>query len=369
MKRFKISPQLCFLFICFILLHLVYVQTVIPPQIGWWNYYGWRMNSGEILYKDIFCFLPPGYVYIMSFLYKIFGNFLFGYQIVGMILRWIEVYIVYSVVNTFTSSNVSFLCTFAGLVLEVSYLMDIPFDCNQLFGFYIILSSFFVTKALLSKKERTSNVNLIISGVCLGIGLVSKQTCIVIIFFAVLGIMIFYLQYREIRYMVQKVMIFISGIAIVVLPVIILLLVQNSLGDLFRCLSSSMTVKGDFGGFFGRVIQYQFHFLEVVISILLFVFIFVHEKYGKVTRSNIFQPYTKMIMREIYYLILFLLVFYRGCQIIETSTGGVISYAIVINGVLMYMAIRVMLIYLGKRTARIKGGVYLEYSKKCYPLL
>ena len=53
MKRLKIEPQLCFLLVCFVVLHIVYVQAVIPPQIGWWNYYAWRVNSGEILYKDI----------------------------------------------------------------------------------------------------------------------------------------------------------------------------------------------------------------------------------------------------------------------------------------------------------------------------
>ena len=58
-RRFRIEPQIWFLFICFILLHVVYEQAVIPPQHGWWNYYAWRIAKGDILYKDIFFYMPP----------------------------------------------------------------------------------------------------------------------------------------------------------------------------------------------------------------------------------------------------------------------------------------------------------------------
>lgn len=175
MKRLKIEPQLCFLLVCFVVLHIVYVQAVIPPQIGWWNYYAWRVNSGEILYKDIFCFLPPYYVYLYAFLYKIFGNLIIAYYIIGLIIRWIEVCVVYSITRSFASKNVSFVCTFIGLVLQVSYMMDIPFDYNQMIQFYVIMGSFFCVKALVQEEEKFANIYLAVSGAWLGIGLFQNK--------------------------------------------------------------------------------------------------------------------------------------------------------------------------------------------------
>ena len=135
MKARKISPYVYFITAIFIVIHLIYVQGVIPPLVGWWNYYAWRVDCGDILYKDIFCYLPSYFIYLTTFLYKIFGNFLMGFQIVGLILRFIEVCVIYSILNTFTSKNISFLSVFAGLVLEISYLMNMPYDYPQLIRF------------------------------------------------------------------------------------------------------------------------------------------------------------------------------------------------------------------------------------------
>ena len=47
------------------LVQLSYIQSAIPPQVGWWNYYGWQISEGKLLYKDIYCFLMPYFVWIM----------------------------------------------------------------------------------------------------------------------------------------------------------------------------------------------------------------------------------------------------------------------------------------------------------------
>lgn len=368
-KGFKIEPQICFLFVCFVLLHLTYVQAVIPPQVGWWNYFAWRINKGEILYKDIFCYLPPYYVYLVSFLYKLFGNFIMGYQILGLFLRWSEVYVVYSVTSSLASKNVSFLCTFVGLVLQISYLMDIPFDYNQMIRFYVIMSSFFCVKALLHEKEKLANIYLGISGIWLGIGLFSKQTCAVIIFFVVLGIMIFYLQRQTLTYVIRKIALFVSGVIIASLPGIIGLLVQGSFDDFIYCITSSMTVKGDFGGFGGRVMEYQFHFLEVMIAVLLFLLLLFQDKYEKGYCPKLFRPSTRIIAKEIYWFLAFVLTIYRSCQIIHTQTGIITSYIPILNSVLIYIGIRISLVCLRYAVCKVGQENILGYCKKLTPIV
>ena len=90
----KEIKRLSFYIICLIgialVIQLIYLQCLAPPQLGWWNYYAWRISKGDLLYKDIFCFLQPYYVWIMSFLYQFFGNKLFLYQVVGLVLRSLE---------------------------------------------------------------------------------------------------------------------------------------------------------------------------------------------------------------------------------------------------------------------------------------
>lgn len=46
------------------LVQLSYIQSAIPPQVGWWNYYGWQISEGKLLYKDI---------YIVSLCHILFG--------------------------------------------------------------------------------------------------------------------------------------------------------------------------------------------------------------------------------------------------------------------------------------------------------
>ena len=128
-----------------------------------------------VLYKDIFCFLPPYYVYLYAFLYKIFGNLIIAYYIIGLIIRWIEVCVVYSITRSFASKNVSFVCTFIGLVLQVSYMMDIPFDYNQMIQFYVIMGSFFCVKALVHEEEKFANIYLAVSGAWLGCGIKEEE--------------------------------------------------------------------------------------------------------------------------------------------------------------------------------------------------
>lgn len=369
MKRLKIEPQLCFLLVCFVVLHIVYVQAVIPPQIGWWNYYAWRVNSGEILYKDIFCFLPPYYVYLYAFLYKIFGNLIIAYYIIGLIIRWIEVCVVYSITRSFASKNVSFVCTFIGLVLQVSYMMDIPFDYNQMIQFYVIMGSFFCVKALVQEEEKFANIYLAVSGAWLGIGLFSKQTCVVIIFFAALGIMIFYLQRNQITYAIKKMVAFILGVFLACLPGLIGLVVQGSFKDFMNCITSSMTVKGDFGGLWGRVLQYQFHFLEVVIAALIFLLLLVKQRNKKGDCLKIFQDSARIIIKEVYYFVMFLLIIYRSGQIIQTETGNIASYSFVLNIVLVYLLIRTILVCLQKVVNKVEQKNIAEYSNKLSPII
>ncbi len=368
MKTIKISPQVCFMSVVFIAIHIIYVQGVIPPQVGWWNYYAWRLNNGDVLYKDIFCFLPPYFIYIITSLYNIFGSFLLGYQLFGLVLRFLEMCAVYSIINSFTSKNISFLASFAGMVLEISYLMNMPFDANQLLRFYIIMSAFFCMKALEQKKELLINVYLILSGIWLGIGMFSKQTCIVIIFFAFLGIGLFYLSEKGIIYTLKREVFFILGIAIACIPGILILIIQKSFSNFIYCITVSMSVKGGAEGVLERLFHYQTHFVEILIAVFVIILLFGQDQYRKHYKRKTFTKLTRVMAREIYLIILFFLILYRICQIIDIETGNMVSYKVIIIGTISYILIRLIMAFLKEAILKVPQEI-LAMMKKLTPII
>ena len=71
----------CALIVLFTIFSAVYVKGVIGTQFGWWHYYAWRMKEGDVLYKDIYLFMPPYFVFFTRLFYTFFSNHLIFYTI------------------------------------------------------------------------------------------------------------------------------------------------------------------------------------------------------------------------------------------------------------------------------------------------
>lgn len=61
-------------------------KSVISPQTGWWQYMAWRMQEGDLPYKDFFLYVPPYFVLLTRFLYSFFENNFIFYTIAGLSL-------------------------------------------------------------------------------------------------------------------------------------------------------------------------------------------------------------------------------------------------------------------------------------------
>ena len=72
LKKIESNPEIVWgviLIACFTLYSSLYVPHVIMPQQGWWQYYASRVLQGDVLYKDIYLYMPPYYVFFVCIFY------------------------------------------------------------------------------------------------------------------------------------------------------------------------------------------------------------------------------------------------------------------------------------------------------------
>lgn len=263
------------LFIISILIYqYTYITIVIPPQMGWWNYYGWRINEGNFLYKDIYCFIQPYYIWFMALLYRFFDINLFYYQILGVFFRLLETLIVYLILRKNFSKIVSIFCSYIGLILTTTYLMDIPLDYNQIVRILTELSALIGILVINCKDIKAQKKLLLFLGIVCGILFMIKQTGIIFFFGILLGVFIIYYKLENIRQACNKIIFLLIGFLISVLPGYIYLILTNSFDPYLTCIIDSSSVKGSIKDmFFTRIIQYQISWQEIVLSILLICYL------------------------------------------------------------------------------------------------
>lgn len=121
------------LFLMFAIVGLAYIDAVIPPQTGWWQYYSWRMSEGDVLYKDLYLFMPPYFIFLTRFLYLFIGNrFLLYTLLVGFPVKAGCVWIMYRILCRMTRPFYACFSTFLGFCLSISYFQDMWYDFNPI---------------------------------------------------------------------------------------------------------------------------------------------------------------------------------------------------------------------------------------------
>lgn len=253
-----------------VVVHLVYVQTLVPPQVAWWNYYGWRVSEGDVLYKDLFCFLTPYYVLFMAALEHLFGSTLILYQVLGLVLRCVEVLLVYNLARRFASNLVSFLAALSGLWLTMCYLMDMPFDYNQELRLLVALIAYLCVKALEEEEKGRGQRWFFGAGLAMGVAFWIKQTGIAFIV-AALFVFVLYFQFakKNIRRLLRPLAFLALGMLVSSIPAIVYFVSTNSFGSFLACLQIAGSSKGSLKSLIARFFEYQIVWEEVLASILL----------------------------------------------------------------------------------------------------
>lgn len=166
--------------------------SVISPQMGWWQYYAYCLINGDLLYKDVYVYLPPYFPLFTTGLYYLFENNFLYYSIFGFVfIRCVAWSILYLILTRLSTPLYSFVSVFLGICITSSYLMDQPYDYNPAIFTLVILLLYFFIKL----NETRNDIYIISSGMIVGILFMTKQTVGIILPLVVC--ILLYIQYKE----------------------------------------------------------------------------------------------------------------------------------------------------------------------------
>lgn len=240
------------LVIIFTIFSLSYVRHVIMPQQGWWHYYAWRVLEGDILYKDIYLFIPPYFTLLTSLFYKMFSNEFIKYiYFVGYPIKIVSLLIMYCALTKITTPLLSCVSVLLGAFIGATYLSDLLYDYNPVLILPSLLVCWFSMKLYESRYDRKSlKFYAIVLGVLVGILMMSKQTLGVGYFFAMLLFFIILNKRERInnRTIMSAMGFFLIGFAIGITPAIVYFAYYKCLDAFIYCMSIAASSKGGGNG-------------------------------------------------------------------------------------------------------------------------
>lgn len=304
----------------YLLIQFIYVRSIIPPQIGWWNYYGWRLYNGDLLYKDLFCVLTPLYIQINSILFRIFSYNMYYYQIFGVVLRIFEIILIYKILISFTNHINALFATFIATLLTMSYLTDIPFDYNQFYRLLTETVALYTLKISIYTNNKYNIYLYLFVGFLSGITFILKETFVIIYISLIIGYNTLYIINKNYKIAIIYTSLMLLGFTFALMPFIIYMEQNNLLCYFIQCMNIAPTAKGSIPFIIKRVFNNQIRWQEIIIS-FIFIYYILHISERKNTlhynitcifsniRSIINNIYIKHICVVIYCIALFLSIF------------------------------------------------------------
>lgn len=237
-----------------------YVDAVISPQFGWWHYYAWRMAEGDVLYRDIYLFMPPYFVFITRALYALFGNHLILYTLlVGYPVRVGCLLMIYTVLCRFSKPMYACLAVFFGACLSATYQMDMLYDFNPLTMFPCLLVVYIFVKFYERLKSgRTAYLYSFCIGLLLSLIFCLKQTFGITLSFTVVVMtaVIYFREYEGRRSDFRRyVLLSLAGAFVATLPLTVYLTAYGCWREFFDCIFSVGAAKGGTDKILMRVVQ------------------------------------------------------------------------------------------------------------------
>lgn len=260
--------------------HLFYVRSTIPAQIGWWHYFGWRLNEGDILYKDIYCHVQPFFPWLMGILYKLFGSGFIYYVIPGLLIRIVETLLVYRILLRFAKPEVSAFASFVAIIFTSSAVYDIVFDFNTTVLFLTVLNAYIFVKFYdYYDDEKKKNLYCILSGLIAGIHFLTKQNTGTIVSFSIFVLLIIITVKKDGKgKLVSNIIRFLAGTFIILLPAFVYILMTKSFPDYIHCIIFGMSSKGSMTNKMGNIIHNMINPYDVI-NVITVLFIMYLRRY------------------------------------------------------------------------------------------
>lgn len=279
-----------FLLVSISLFYFMFIDMAVPPIMGWWNYYGWRLAEGDVLYKDIFCYLPPYIPFFQLFLYKLLGMKLFAFQIIGICFVVLGSILVYSFLCKYYKAYFVAISVFTGVVIAAGFMPHLPFDYNPIMLLMLIVMAYSVANI-----QEKSYLYTSLSGLSMGCLLMIKQTMLLYLLLLIVGLFLIKFRSLNFKHLYTHVSIAFISMCIAVLPAIIYLtqngIVEMAVNEIFKSTAAkgySSDIAKSFFMVIKRYLQYGFSLTNISIALLLTI------KYCDI--KAIFNKYINVIL-------------------------------------------------------------------------
>lgn len=248
-------PLFCLLLVVF-LFNFPLVNKFFPATEGWFQDYARYINQGYIPYKDFYCPVSVGFLWVVTTLSHIFGDSFIVLRYYGLIERILFAAITFVLIHKVYSDRVSTFAVFTALIIYISNWQDIFNSYYQSALLFAFVAVYFCVKMLENPLE--SNKYAVCFGILSALSFFMKQN-VGPIFALIIGCATAFLLYRKIGW--QKVAIIgaislASALAVISVMVVYL----HSIGALlpfldsvFKGASSKGSIYKIFFGFFDKM--------------------------------------------------------------------------------------------------------------------
>lgn len=271
--------------------YTIFSFSIAMPQMGWWQYYGWRITQGEIPYVDFYLYLPPYYVLLSALLYTIFHNKIIMYVIFGLIIYKIPTWsIMYLLLRRGANSVYSAIGTAFGVVITSVFAMDLTCDYNLLVTLLFIWSIYAIVRAYEEKSSNKALVWVACAGILSGNIFMLKQNVGLAMPVIVLGLLFISRYWGSCEKIKKKVVIYIIGMMAAILPGVIYLAKNHALVECAKCIISASGAKGVGNGFLLQTLRNFWRPNCIGIAFLIFalLYFFVERNKKSSFRAKLF---------------------------------------------------------------------------------
>lgn len=291
----------CVLLVMILIVGFSYLDCVIPPQVGWWQYYAWRMGEGDILYKDVYLFMPPYFAFLTRLLFLLFDNNFFLYTLlVGIPFKAACVWIMYRILCRMTHPFFACFSTFLGFCLSISYYQDMWYDFNPVIMLPCLIVAALMMRYYEQLKQHIVNNRIsFIVGLLLSIICCLKQT-VGLAYSLTAAIIVIVLIVREYEGPAQRIIISIfialMGVLTGLLPLILYLSVNDCWEEfVYGILSIGQAKGGNLSDIFIRCF-YAFSDHKIWVYILIIIALWKIQKHIRIRNDRSSQEERILIL-------------------------------------------------------------------------
>lgn len=225
------------------LYYCLFSFSIVMPQLGWWQYFGYRIVNGDIPYKDFYLFLPPYYALYSAILYLLFGKHIFLYTLYGLVINKIFCWVLlYSLLTRKFKPWQATVGMLVGIACNSVYLMDLTCDYNPTMTLLWVLIIYCLVKVFEIEANKNQKYTFFVGVIC-GVLLMSKQN--VGLFAPVMSVAALALiSYKKADSFLKAIRLLIWGFLVGLCPGVIYLIVTDSITSALNCISSALGAKG-----------------------------------------------------------------------------------------------------------------------------